>query len=274
MDKITSYDQIQHFVNEIRRMRSGYLTNFYLDMARCEFLIGHKLLSSVSVGKSFFIFQEDHDFYHLFYLTTNPEQLKEDLDSLLIGCDHILTVDLIGAGQNLGLLKRVFESNKFSPYNKLVRMSRLSEDSFEQEGLLTSSYALKEDAQSITDLLNLYFDPYCEQIPMLEEIENYILKKQVLIIEIEDIIAGFIIFELNGLTSYLRYWFVDQEYRDKKLGSSLLKRYFYESRDTKRQLFWVIETNENAVKRYKHFSFKEENMYDEILIYNRQYCNE
>ena len=58
------------------------------------------------------------------------------------------------------------------------------------------------------------------------------------------------------------------DYRDKKVGSRLLRRFFEEGKDTKRQLFWVIRTNENAIKRYKHYGFNEENMFDFVMQYN------
>ncbi|MBA4320402.1 MAG: N-acetyltransferase, partial [Flavobacterium sp.] len=37
-------------------------------------------------------------------------------------------------------------------------------------------------------------------------------------------------------------------------------------RNTKRQLFWVIKSNENAIKRYLHYGFKEEKMYNFVMI--------
>ena len=43
---------------------------------------------------------------------------------------------------------------------------------------------------------------------------------------------------------------------------------YEEGKDTKRQIFWVIRTNENAIKRYKHYGFNEENMFDYVMQYN------
>jgi hypothetical protein len=45
----------------------------------------------------------------------------------------------------------------------------------------------------------------------------------------------------------------------------LLNEFFSNSVGTKRQLFWVIQTNENAIKRYIHYGFNSENLYDYIL---------
>ena len=85
--------------------------------------------------------------------------------------------------------------------------------------------------------------------------------------KIENKIAGFLIYELTTTTLYLRYWFTHPDYRDRKVGSRLLRRFFEEGKDTKRQLFWVIRTNENAIVRYRHYGFVEENMFDYVMQY-------
>ena len=74
--------------------------------------------------------------------------------------------------------------------------------------------------------------------------------------------------EMNATTLYLRYWFTHPDFRDRKVGSRLLRRFFEEGKDTKRQLFWVIRSNKNAIKRYRHYGFKEENMLDFVLRNN------
>ena len=71
---------------------------------------------------------------------------------------------------------------------------------------------------------------------------------------------------MNNTTNYLRYWFTHPNYRDKKIGSKLLRHFFKIGEDTKRQIFWVIQSNENAIKRYRHYGFKEENMFDYVLM--------
>jgi len=120
----------------------------------------------------------------------------------------------------------------------------------------------------IRHLLHTYFDEQTEQIPYDEELEDYARQSHVLVCEKQDQMAGFLIYELNASTLYLRYWFALPDFRDRKVGSRLLRRFFEEGKDTKRQLLWVIRTNENAIKRYKHYGFKEENMYDYIMQYN------
>ena len=128
--------------------------------------------------------------------------------------------------------------------------------------------ANEADIPMVSQLLYEYFNPQNEQIPYDEELLDYARQGHVLVCEEQGRMAGFLIYELNTTTLYLRYWFTHPDFRDKKVGSRLLRRFFEEGRDTKRQLFWVIRDNENAIKRYKHYGFKEENMYDFVMQYN------
>jgi GNAT superfamily N-acetyltransferase len=80
-----------------------------------------------------------------------------------------------------------------------------------------------------------------------------------------DKIDGLVVFEINGLTSHLRYWFVDPKMRDQKTGSALLRRFFHECRNTKRQILWVNTLNANAIERYAHYGFRAETMTDIIM---------
>ena len=114
-------------------------------------------------------------------------------------------------------------------------------------------------------LLHQFFNEKTEQIPFAEELEGYAKEGHILVCEESSNLAGFLIYEINATTIYLRYWFTLPDFRDKKVGSRLLRRFFEEGKNTKRQLFWVIRNNENAIKRYKHYGFAEENMYDFIM---------
>ncbi len=128
-------------------------------------------------------------------------------------------------------------------------------------------YAKRTNAVTILKYFNEYFDPVCEQIPLVEEINRWIDNGQMVIYSLDGIsIQGFLIFEKIGQTAFLRYWFVHPEYRDKKVGSALIQFFFKECISTKRQIFWVIRSNTNAIKRYEHYGFKPESMVDDIFI--------
>jgi GNAT superfamily N-acetyltransferase len=121
-------------------------------------------------------------------------------------------------------------------------------------------------SKQIHSILEQYFDKYSEQLPLQTELDQWIINNNIFIVTEEKKIIGFVIFENIGVTAYLRYWFTHPDYRNRKIGSILLKRFFYECRASKRQLFWVISTNENAIMRYKHYGFAAEQLLDQTLL--------
>ena len=128
-------------------------------------------------------------------------------------------------------------------------------------------YAKREDVGMIDEMLHTHFDEQMEQLPLVEELEKMVEQKHVLLSMREGKVSGMILFDLNATTLYLRYWLVLPEYRNKGVGSELLRQFLWEGRETKRQILWVNQANENAIVRYEHYGFKKENMYDYIIRY-------
>jgi hypothetical protein len=96
-------------------------------------------------------------------------------------------------------------------------MSKNSAD----DTIFESNYSIKNanDSHStgVMNLLNEYFDPIAEQLPMESDIKNWISLNHLIVFEEKDEIIGFIIFDILGMTSYLRYWFVHPQHRNKKI---------------------------------------------------------
>jgi GNAT superfamily N-acetyltransferase len=267
MNKIENYQQIQDILIRIKDYKEGFITNFFIGEERCNFLINNKKLLFFNFEKCSFILFKNDDFYHLYYLSVNSQQLSIALKDLIKMYPEITFVtDIVGQETIVTELSKSFEQCGFEKYSKLFRMNRSKAE--EQYEALDPrvEFASPEWANQIKSLLDVHFDKYCEQIPFMEEIEQWIKYKRIIGIFENDKIIGFVIFEINGMTSHLRYWFVDPNHRNKKIGSALLKRFFYECRNTKKELFWVITHNENAIVRYEHYGFKAEPLFDQVLI--------
>ena len=264
---LINYDRITHLVNFVKSFGEGYIINFFLGEDRCNLLIEKKLLSAICYEKCVFILHKDHDFFHLYYICSNEKILSDSLKILTNDYpDHTFLVDIVGIKPKVQKTSIIFTQQYFNKYTLLYRMSRIKNLDEPQNVDSRIAYAASEHAVQIHDLFERYFDKYSEQIPLLEEIAKFIDTTNVLIIMEQEKITGFVIFEITGMTSYLRYWFVVPEYRDKKVGSILLRRFFHESRNTKRQLFWVLASNENAIVKYKHYGFEVETMIDQVMI--------
>jgi GNAT superfamily N-acetyltransferase len=271
MKSFSSLDIIYTSIQKVKQFKKGYLTNFFLDIPRMELWMRLKLIQYEEIGKTVFFRRENKGFSNIFFITTDTSTLSGDIDLFLRKySDSLFVIDLVGKTDNVLVLTDVLAEKGFYKYTSMVRMTKIADSHFTGSVVCDSlSYADRNKADNVFKLLYEYFDPIAEQIPLLQEIYNLADNNRIVIHcdEIETI-QGFLIFELKGLTSYLRYWFVHPEHRDKKIGSSLLQSFFKESIDTKRQLFWVIRSNKNAIKRYEHFGFVKEELFDYVMINN------
>lgn len=269
MIQINSVEKIQNLIKIVKEHKKGYLTNFFLDIMKMDLWINLDLLEFEEIGETVFFCRKNKGFYNLYFTTTSIDYFINDLAYFMSKHkDELYVTDIVGKYSNISGLKDVFSHRGFFQYTSLVRMSRIiNGPTVEVSNKAYLSFADKEKAIDVHKLLQNYFDAYAEQLPLLEEINAWAEKNRIIVYSDDTkTLQGFLIYELTGQTSYLRYWFVHPDNREKKIGSTLLRKYFADSQGSKRQLFWVIESNFNAIKRYEHFGFKRETLFDIIMI--------
>lgn len=265
MQQVQSIEQLRTLPAEVRAMRQGFLTNFYLDEVKHALWIEKGVCEYEWVTDTLFLVKKSETFWNVFYCTTTLEVFSSDLAEFKFRHPEVtMMFDVVGRDTQGVPLVKLFEEQGFTEAASLVRMTRKTEPT---DYVTDNSirHAKKKEATTIHQLLHQFFNEKTEQIPFVEELERYVEEGHVLVCEESGNLAGFLIYEINATTIYLRYWFTLPAFRDKKVGSRLLRRFFEEGKNTKRQLFWVIRNNENAIKRYKHYGFTEENMYDYVM---------
>lgn len=276
MVRIDSVLQIQEAIKRVRDLKKGYHTNLFIDWAKLDLWIKHDLFYFLDLNDTIFFFKKNSSFYNVFYSSITLESLSESLcKTKSLYSNDVFVYDIVGEKNKLTDQVKVFNANGFNLYTILIRMSRLVENNQEQTKIYNLKYAKQTDLSELYKIIYEYFDIYAEQLPEIYDLKNWIVNNHILLYVEKETIIGFLIFDIVGKTSYLRYWFVNPEHRNKKVGSSLLKWFFYESNSTTRQHFWVIENNENAIKRYRHYAFKQENLIDYVFInMNKHYEGE
>ncbi|MGV0845874.1 GNAT family N-acetyltransferase [Empedobacter falsenii] len=252
--------------SELFRLKSKEMkTNFFMTESQFNQLLSENKIIVFKTEKACFLLTDDFGFKRMYFIVSNAFELKPFLEYLIANYQSEISVETAGNSNYLQEIKEIFLQNGFFEYSSMVRMSKIrnekEEVNFENIHLLTMDK--KEEFHS---LYKKYFDKFVERIPTSEEIDAFIENKSAYYFSDNNEIQGFIVFEIHGITSHLRYWFVHPNYREKKIGSKLIQLFFNIGENVKRELFWVIESNENAIKRYKHFGFVEEDMHNLILI--------
>jgi len=267
MEKVRSFEDILKLTGKIKSTGKQYMTNFFPDEFRTNLWINYDQLYFENYGRTIIFTRKNLGFNNLFYVASDTDSLYKAIEKYSNSITDIPNViDIVGRKSIVEKTESDILNLGFFKYTRLFRMTR-NIDNYKKNEDKNIYNANVKDLEPLYRLLHEYFDIFAEQLPLKEEILNWIQKKTVLIYgDLECKIQGFIIFELHGQTSYLRYWFVHPDYRDRKIGSALLYNYLEESRFTARQLFWVIDSNENAIKRYLHYGFSVEDLFDTVLI--------
>lgn len=239
-------------------------TNFFMPEDQFNTLQAQGILSASAGSDSCVMIAEDNGFLRLYFVVRNAGYLA-DVFGLAQEKQDDICVEVAGNSDYLQEVKSSFLSNGFYEYTSMVRMSKMRTGTteFDKSNIHLLTAAKKVE---IAGLYSRYFNKFVERIPTDEELDHIISSESCWYYSDNDEIQGFIIFDTLGITSHLRYWFVHPGYRDKKIGSKLIQLFFNSGEKVKRELFWVISSNENAIKRYKHFGFVEENMQNLILI--------
>ncbi len=266
MIQIRTLEELKQRVAEARIGR--FITNFFLDPVKHAMWITKGDCYAEMVGGTLFIIRWNKKFWNVFYSTSTTEQLSRDLKALKEKYPkQTMMFDIVGRDVQCQPIVEIMKEAGCQEATSLVRMMRVAEP-LDYTPDPTVVLASRHDIPQVSVLLHQYFNSQNEQIPYDEELCEYADQGHVLLCKEEGILAGFIIYELNNTTLYFRYWFTRPEFRERKVGSRLWRRVFDDGRETRRQILWVIRSNENAIKRYKHYNFAEENMFDYVMQLN------
>lgn len=265
MDKIVSKEQVQGFVGEIRNLRQGYVTNFFWDEQKHPYWVDTCCFFFEKYENCFILLHPNEGFVNLFYIATCKDAIAEAFLRVKTDCDKV--IDVVCKKEGKGEVDTL-KSLGFESYKYLYRMSHIgtlfSDNWTKYDDVI---YAKEMDAALVYDALQKDFDPICEQLPSMQEVKDYALREQLIVVKDGNKLCGFLIFEISGTTTwYLRYWYTSPEYRNKKIGAKLLKTALTIGKLTKRQQLWVISDNENAIKRYEHYGFVREPINDYVMI--------
>jgi hypothetical protein len=166
--------------------------------------------------------------------------------------------DVIGALTSAG----------FRPYARLQRMARAGGPMAPSASTDDASVTLAEKGEgpAVLELLEAGFDRFADQLPLLREIEAAIAARQILAVKFEGTVAAVLFFETQGFTSSIRYWAVAAQFRARRLGAVLMRRYLESHSAVRRFTLWVVADNRNAIEKYRHYGYEPDGLVDHVLV--------
>lgn len=270
-EPLISWTELLEVTAEQRRV--GYLTtNFFADERRMAPWISQGSLRLLRLPEGVLLRHQDYNFSHVWFFTDSVSKIAPLLVKAQYDESQPWVLDVVHQrGRSEDLLSAI-QSAGARIYRRLFRMSRvISPDKRDLVPLEREEIRVAEqnDIPELLHLFQQYFDPLAEQIPGYEELKSWTVAKAVFVAVQNPVkkILGFVIFETMPRMTYLRYWFVCPEVRGKGIGGMLLSLFLNPPRGVRRQILWVLEDNDNSIKRYLHYGFLRETLEDSIFLF-------
>jgi hypothetical protein len=269
---LSPVQQVSQVLDAIQQARTGasvFGTNFFPVQSKLQAWIDHQeLWAGVVKGAALFL-RKDRNFWHLFFSASNPEALEQALQALpQLKTERVVT-DVVGKEGGPDPFMAALERARFRPYSKLLRLARPSMPEGEKPTMPARSapvLASKTQSSALLALIESFFDPYADQIPLPYEIEAAIASQQIFVVQPHSEVAALLFFETQGLTSTIRYWVVGQKFLSHGFGSALIRHYFLAHNKVRRFVLWVAANNDNALRKYQHYGYAPDGLVDHVLV--------
>ena len=268
LTRVADIDQYLQAVRRVTPGPQGLLSNFYASRGQVLGWIGRQRLFAVEAESAACFLRRDRDFYHLHHLAADKRAISRALALLPVAIPgEILATDLVGRGTEVDELSKLYEGHGFRRHRSLIRMVRFTDGKPQRaEGGVDVAEAVPEDAPAVLAFLEGTLDRFVEQIPEIEELQNAIASREILVARRGREFAGVLVMSVTGLSSTLRYWIVNGKFRNQGIGSRLIRRFFQICSGGKRIVLWVFPENDGAIGKYRHYGFSPDGLMDQVLI--------
>jgi GNAT superfamily N-acetyltransferase len=259
-------------LERVRRAGAGPVTNWFATPGRIDQWIGRNSLSCLQGDRALLILRRDRGFRRIYHSAVDLEALSAVLRSFsgLLNASDVVIVDLVGRPLELEPVTGIYRESGFSDHNCLVRMTRTAAPEVVAEVEPDVAFAGPADVETVAAFLCRLLDPHTDQIPDEDEIREAVARGNLIMVRRDDSVGGLLLFETVGVTSHLRYWYVDDTARNQGIGARLIRRFFRLTHRSRRWIVWVVGDNSDAITKYHHYRFRPDALVDRIMIRRRQ----
>ena len=256
-------------IQRVKQAAGLPIANWFAGVGQLERWTAAGTLSYLESPGALLIFRRDRDFHHVYHVAADAGALGEALGLLPDAglSPALFTAEIVGRPEDVPPIAAIYQAHGFARHTSLTRMARLA---------VAGDAALPEDSEvafggpadqpSIQEFLDGVLDRFRDRMPDTEELAELLSQRKVLVVRRGTEVGGVLIFEATGLTSHLRYWYVNPSFRDQGIGARLIKTFFRLSSGGKRIILWVVADNTDAIDKYQHYGFRPESLVDWIMI--------
>lgn len=263
MEPLPDWNALQALTGTVPREMRGFSTNLYAHRGQVERWCAVGRLHAVTAPGAVLVLRADRDFHHVYHLARDLPTLTAALRMLPAGR---YTTDLVGRGEALDPVCDAHAAASFSHRMFLRRMVRTGSMPFSTPD--QAAVAHPSDAEAVAAFLDRLLDPQAEQLPELEELRQAAREERLLLVRQGAVLAGMLMFDLNGQLAHLRFWHVDRNAQGAGVGRRLMAGFLARCATARRIVLWVVGNNDRSIAIYRHYGFEVDGLLDRIMTRN------
>ena len=256
-------NELNDFINELRRKNPAYKTNLYQSLDLIEEKIRSGNMKITATTDLLLLTEADDDLIRVYFCARDTASLRTIISNL--ASDPTKTViDVIGRGDKLEELSAVLCDCGFRRAFRFIRMS--TKMPILPDVIVSAvETAERKDAPEIDRIIRSTFETTYAHIPDLHEIADDCEKGFVHVVREGDGIAAFAYIEIeNQLNHCLRYFIARPEARGKGYANQLLRHGFEQLPQNGLFYLW-IGTYNPTIRKYEKYGLKHDGLIDDIL---------
>lgn len=257
LERISPENAFEQYCNAIRE-RKNY-SNCYLTLNEVEKNLKVGILKAYNSNGAFLMINTKEKAAYLYFICSTWEwlqdvkELKKETDFLFLS---IVKKGTLGEYEIL--------RNDMEPVRIYDRLRTGTVPVFPEKEI-QYRFCTQEDEKQLQMFMDITFDLAGDHIPLEDELQDFIKGKNIICIEQENGMAGFLIFEDKGKTSYVRMVCINPAIRGQGFGRKLMQVYFMIHRNFQSFTLWCRSDNERALSLYASLGYESEDIHDYIF---------
>lgn len=259
MELIGRDDILKKYAEVVSNKRK--YSNCYFSVAALGSKIEEQKVYALEIREAFIIIQKEPTFHYLYFVCNSwewllsIEDIKKEFPQLVVSIVQKGKLDLQKPFLDYGY-------SVYKIYQRLRNIKISKADSMDIE----VEYCISKDKKALNVMMRENFDVLSDHIPSDQELDDFLREKKIICVRKKGTLAGFIIFEDKGKTSYIRMVCIAQNFREKGIGNYLMEKYFAIHRNYVSFTLWYDMKNYPAYSLYHKWGYEEEKMYNYIFL--------
>ncbi len=234
-------------------------TNCYINYEQFVNLINTEIFFIVE--DNLFILKNENDILKFLYFVNDLNNINK-ADEYLNKIDKPIALEFLS---KTNVSDSIFKKANFEPYKIFSRyfVTKKSRKPIKKIGKI--EVASKEDSIQVRNIAKLVFDPLCDFIPSVKEIEKFISNKELFVVKKEKNILAFAIYIKEPYGYDFRLNCVNPKHESGLAGYSLVSHI---PEDGNKCICWINDKNSPAIRLNESIGFKTDGLKNYIFVRN------